>query len=471
MGQVGAQLAGRTLGQYRLERHIGAGGMADVYRALQMTLDRKVAVKVIDAHVDRVEDADFVERFREEARMVAGLSHPYIITIHDFDVTNGWAYLVMEYIAGGSIRDHLIAAMQQGQRLSLPWTLAVLEQAAHALDYAHQNLVVHRDVKAANMLLRAPNLLVLSDFGVAKMLLERTIQRGAPMQVDRTRVVGTPQYMSPEQCEGSGRIDGRSDIYSLGVTLYQCVTSLLPFEGSNEEVRYKQIHTPPPRPTMVATLVPAEVEWIILKAMEKDPARRFQRASEMAQAMHAARMRLERPEAPRPRQPAPNTMPMRAPQVSAPNPPASAQPWPSGELGACFRCGGQNQADNQFCVHCGYEIGARQDAVDRHMKGGRPLRCRVSFLTGPLRGQSYRLHQGVTTFGRSQGNDVLLRDDGAVSRQHARLTFISGQWVIEDLNSHNGVYVNRTRVRRPLALAPGDRVRLGDVEMVFELSQ
>lgn len=471
MGQLDGRLAGQTLGQYRIEQRIGSGGMADVYRALQLTLDRLVAVKVINAHVDRNADADFVEHFREEARMVAGLSHPYIITIHDFDVTSGWAYLVMEYIADGSIRDHLVNAARQGQRLNLAWALTVLEQSAHALDYAHQKSVVHRDVKPANMLLRAPNLLVLSDFGVAKMLQERTIQRGAPIQADRTRVVGTPQYMSPEQCRGSGHLDGRSDIYSLGVTLYQCATGLLPFTGSNEEVLYKQVHAQPPRPSAVATLIPAEVEWIILTAMAKDPGQRFQRASEMAQAMHAARIRLERPDALPVRQPAPNTMPMRAPQVSAPIPPQPVQPRPSGGLGACFRCGKVNQAGNQFCVYCGYEISARQGEVDRFERGGRPLRCRMNFLTGPLRGQSFRLHQDVTTFGRSQGNDVLLRDDVTISRQHARLTFISGQWVIEDLNSFNGVYVNRTRVRRPLALSPGDRVRMGDVEMIFELSQ
>jgi hypothetical protein len=234
---------------------------------------------------------------------------------------------------------------------------------------------------------------------------------------------------------------------------------------------YQQIHAPPPRPTAVAPLIPPEVEWIILKAMAKNPDQRFQRASEMAQAMHSARMRLERPDVPPSRQPAPNTMPMRAPQVSAPMPPHSAQPWPSGNLGACFRCGQPNQAGNLFCVHCGYEIGAHQEAVDRYLKSGRPLRCRVNFLSGPLRGHAYRLHQGVTTFGRSQGNDVMLRDDGTISRQHARLTFMGGQWVIEDLNSHNGVYVNRTRMRRPLALAHGDRVRMGDVEMLFELAQ
>lgn len=471
MRQVGGQLTGQTLGQYRLDQHIGVGGMADVYRALQLTLDRQVALKIIDAHADRGVDADFIERFREEARMVASLAHPYIVTIHDFDVTNGWAYIVMEYIAGGSIRDHLAIAAQKGQRLQLAWALAVLEQSAHALDYAHERGVVHRDVKPANMLLRAPNLLVLSDFGVAKMLLERTIQRGAPIQPDRTRVVGTPQYMSPEQCRGSSQLDGRSDIYSLGVTLYQCATALLPFNGENDEVMYQQIHAPPPRPTAVAPLIPPEVEWIILKAMAKNPDQRFQRASEMAQAMHSARMRLERPDVPPSRQPAPNTMPMHAPQVSAPMPPHSAQPWPSGNLGACFRCGQPNQAGNLFCVHCGYEIGAHQEAVDRYLKSGRPLRCRVNFLSGPLRGHAYRLHQGVTTFGRSQGNDVMLRDDGTISRQHARLTFMGGQWVIEDLNSHNGVYVNRTRMRRPLALAHGDRVRMGDVEMLFELAQ
>lgn len=467
-------LAGQSLGQYVIKNKIGEGGMARVYKAFQTTLQRDVAIKVIPAHMDQRADNLFLDSFAAEARMAAGLAHPYIVTIHDFGVNAEWAYLVMEFVPDGSIRDHLYNASKLGQRLSITWSLMALEQAAQALDFAHEKQVVHRDVKPANMLLRNPNLVVLSDFGVAKMLQDRTIVRGARRQDDRARVVGTPQYMSPEQCRGISALDGRSDIYSLGVTLYQCATGLLPFTGPNDEVLRKQIYDPPPRPGIVATQIPAELERIILTAMAKDPNQRYQRARDMAADMHALRMQLEGAQAGPPRVPAPRTMPMRVPQevASRPMSPAPhARQGPSGAPGVCFRCGAPNQPDNQFCTSCGYDIAANRYSEDRFLATtGRPLRCRLIFLNGPLARQAYMLHQDVTTLGRGMGNDVLLKD-GSISRQHMRLTFMGGQWVIEDLNSANGVFVNNTRVRRPLALAHGDRVRLGDIELIYELVQ
>lgn len=467
-------LSGQSLGQYFIKNKIGQGGMASVYQAVQTTLQRDVAIKVIPAHVAQRADNLFLDSFAAEARMAANMSHPYIVTIHDFGVSPEWAYLVMEYVHDGSIRDHMVKASKLGQRLSLTWSLMALEQAAQALDYAHEKQVVHRDVKPANMLLRNPNLVVLSDFGVAKMLLDRTIIRGAQRPSEMPRVVGTPQYMSPEQCRATSALDGRSDIYSLGVTLYQCATGLLPFIGSNDEVMRKQIYETPPRPSAVATLIPPEVERIILTAMAKDPNQRYQHARDMAADMHAVRVQLEGGEVGSPRAPAPRTMPMRVPQGIASGPAAPVAParqGQSGALGVCFRCGAQNRPDNQFCTACGYDIAANRYSEDRYLATtGRPLRCRLIFLNGPLARQIYMLHQDVTMIGRGQGNDVLLRD-GSISRQHARLTFMGGQWVIEDLSSANGVFVNRTRVRRPLALAHGDRVRMGDVELIYELVQ
>jgi serine/threonine-protein kinase len=464
-------LNGHSFGQYRIVRLIGQGGMARVYQGFQSNLDRDVAVKVIPARVEQAADNVFLDRFVAEARTVAKLSHPYIVPIYDFGVDSDWAYLVMEYITGGSVRDHLVRADQMGQRLSMPWTLMILEQAAQALDFAHQRGVVHRDVKPANMLLRNPQLLLLSDFGVAKMLQDRTIERGG-----ETQVVGTPQYMAPEQCRADGRLDGRSDIYSLGVVLFQCATGRLPFYGDTPDaVMLKHMHEPPPPPSAVASLIPPSVERIILTALAKDPGQRYQLAADMAAEMHAARAELENTQTGPGHQRAGATMPVNAAAapvvalsapVATPHKPQQGRP---GAPGVCFRCGAANNPAHRHCVICGYDMAAHRIESDRFIAAsGRPLRCRLVFRTGPFARLAFTLHQDVTTIGRGLGNDVLLQDE-TVSRQHARLTFMGGQWVVEDVDSQNGVWVNKTRVRRPMALAHGDLVRFGDVESVYEL--
>ena len=462
-------LTGHTFGQYKIMRLIGQGGMARVYQGFQANLDRDVAVKVIPARMGQAADKLFLDRFVNEARTVAKLAHPYIVPIFDFGVDSDWAYLIMEFITGGSVRDHLVRADQLGQRLSMPWALMILEQAAQALDFAHERGVIHRDVKPANMLLRSPQLLLLSDFGVAKMLQDRTIERGEP------QVVGTPQYMAPEQCRADAHLDGRCDIYSLGVVLYQCATGQLPFYGDSQEaVMLKQMQEPPRKPSEVATLIAPSVERIILKAMAKDPNQRYQRASDMAADLHATRTELESAQTGPGSNRAGPTMPVSVPQVPVRTPPSGSAPIsaPQGRPGApgvCFRCGATNNPENRHCIVCGYDMAGRRWENDRFLAAnGRPLRCRLAFRSGPFTGRVFTLHQDVTTIGRGMGNDVFLQDE-TVSRQHARLMFMRGQWVIEDINSANGVFVNKKRVRRPLALAHGDLVRCGDVEMIYEL--
>ncbi len=462
-------LNGHSFGQYRIVRLIEKGGMARVYQGFQSNLDRDVAVKVIPARVDQAADHAFLDRFIAEARTVAKLSHPYIVPVYDFGVDSDWAYLIMEYITGGSMRDHLVRADQMGQRLSMPWTLQMLEQAAQALDGAHQSGIVHRDVKPANMLLRNPQFLLLTDFGVAKMLQDRTIDRGG-----ETQVVGTPQYMAPEQCRADGRVDGRCDIYSLGVVLFQCATGRLPFYGDSQDVvMLKQINEAPPRPSAIDAHIAPSVERIILTAMAKDPNQRYQRASDMAADLHAVRMELGPAQNGPGRPPAGPTMPVTVPPpVSGPVAPVTPGGPPQGRPGApgvCFRCGTANNPANRHCIICAYDMAAHRIVNDRFLAStGRPLHCRLIFRNGPFARRAFMLHQDVTTIGRGLGSDLLLQDQ-TISRQHARLTFMGGQWIIEDVNSANGVFVNKKRVRRPLALAHGDLVRCGDVEMVYEL--
>jgi len=211
-------LVGRSLGQFRIVERIGAGGMATVFKAYQPNLDRYVAIKVLPAYHAR--DPIFVKRFVQEARAVAKLVHPNILQIHDFGEQDNITYIVMEYVEGGTLKDRL------KRPIAVPEAVDYMIQAAEGLNCAHNNGIVHRDVKPANMLLRKDGYLLLSDFGIAKILEGTT---------NLTRVgtgIGTPQYMSPEQGTGQA-VDRRSDIYSLGIVLFHCLAGRVPFTAEN----------------------------------------------------------------------------------------------------------------------------------------------------------------------------------------------------------------------------------------------
>jgi hypothetical protein len=472
-----------TLGQYRVQELIGVGGMARVYRGYQPTLARDVAIKVIPAQDPRGAGpgrVEFLRLFESEARLIANLAHPYIVPIHDFGVDHEWAYLVMELITHGSVRDEMNKAQASGQRVDLLWTLAILDQVATALDFAHMRGVAHLDVKPGNMLLRERSMVVLSDFGVARILADRGGGAGG------TGVMGTPQYMAPEQTIPNGPVDGRSDIYALGVVLFECVTGRLPFQGeTSDAIMRQQRETPPPPPRSLEPSLPPIVERIILRAMAKDPHARYAQAGDMAQALRQAHVELaqtiaqaEYPQMAQRAAPtsAINTAPSGAPApVAQPYAPAAqalgATPAHNGvgENARCFRCGAVNSPAARFCLACGYDLTSTRASADTfRAMTGRPLRCRLIFQNGQFTGRPLMLHQGVTTIGRGPGNDLLL-GDGSVSRTHARLSFARGVWYIEDMGSSNGVWVNRKQIKGQLALRHGDFVRFGNIEAIFEM--
>jgi len=206
------------LGSYELLRRLGEGGMAQVYLARDIRLGREVAVKVLDQRL--AERPGFRERFEREARVAASLDHPNIVQLYDFGDSERQLYLVMPYVSGGSLQDMLRRAPFAGGEVA-----TFGSQMADALDYAHQRGVIHRDVKPANMLVHADGRLLLSDFGLAKILSSAQPQAAPRRHPD----AGTPEYMAPEQIEG--RSDERTDIYALGVVLYLLLTSHLPFTG------------------------------------------------------------------------------------------------------------------------------------------------------------------------------------------------------------------------------------------------
>lgn len=284
-------LIGKSLGPYRLIEQIGAGGMATVYKAYQSNLDRYVAVKILPPAL--AFDEQFARRFQREARALTRLEHAHILPIYDHGYDGDVAYLVMRYIETGTLRD----LMDRG---SLSWeqTEHIISQVAAALDHAHRMGIIHRDVKPANILIDSQGDVYLTDFGVAHIL------EGNQPLTDTGVGIGTPAYMSPEQGQGL-KVDQRADIYALGIVLYEMLTGRVPFQAETPlAIILKHMHEALPLPRAVNPRLSEATERVILKALSKNPADRFQTAGELAQALGLA-LRQEADAQTRVRVPAP----------------------------------------------------------------------------------------------------------------------------------------------------------------------
>lgn len=266
-------LTGSTLGNYQIIEELGRGGMAVVYRAYQPSLNRYVAIKVLPPQLSF--DQQFIQRFQREARAAAGLRHPNIVVIHDVGHADDTYYIVMEYLEGQTLKD----LIEREGSLHPRRVARIVEQVAAALDYAHQRGLVHRDVKPANIFVGQGDHVTLTDFGIAKAASET-------QQLTRTgMLMGTPEYMSPEQAEGS-TVDHRTDLYALGVVLYQMLVGRVPFRGTTPHaVLHNVIYEAPTPPRQINPNVSTVLEAIILKAVAKSPGQRFQRGAELVKAL------------------------------------------------------------------------------------------------------------------------------------------------------------------------------------------
>lgn len=266
-------LPGSSLGRYELIEKIGQGGMATVFRARDPQLDRMVAVKVLPSFEN--EDPAFVERFKREAQSVAGLNHPNIIQVHDFGEDKGFMYIVMELVTNGTLSDRMT------RKMALTEVMSVIVPLAAALDYAHGRGIIHRDIKPNNVLMAEDDRLVLSDFGLAKVL-EASV---AITKADSA--MGTPEYMAPEQALGRD-IDKRADLYSLGIMIYQMLLGQTPFRGDTPSTTLlAHIHSPVPLPSSVEPDFDRKLESTVIKALAKDPNDRFQSSADLVKALSA----------------------------------------------------------------------------------------------------------------------------------------------------------------------------------------
>ena len=270
----------QSFGRYVVTRRLGRGGMAEVYEANDPLLNRPVAIKVIYAHLASQDGFD--QRFRREAQLVASLRHPHIVQLYDFGIENEQPFMVMEYLNGGTLHDLLLQWRSRGAIMPLDETARLLTKLGSALDYAHERDAIHRDIKSSNIMFTAEGEPVLTDFGIAKILSEV-----AHLSATGS-VMGSPAYMAPEQAMGQP-VDARSDLYALGIVLYEMVSGRVPFQAdSPTAVMMQHISQPPPPPRQFNPQLPPAAEAVIQKALAKDPAARFNRVSELAAAFQAA---------------------------------------------------------------------------------------------------------------------------------------------------------------------------------------
>lgn len=282
----------QRLGKYELQKRLGHGGMGEVWKAFDTQLQRYVAIKLL--HPNWQDDPGFVDRFKREAQFIASLHHPHIMQIHDFyiseppETASTFAYMVMDYIQGQTLADFIRETSRKGNFPAPEDIVYILTGVSLALDYAHQRGMIHRDIKPSNILLdQRPPLVnplgkpVLIDFGIARL-------QGASMVTVAGALVGTPQYISPEQALGR-QSNHASDLYALGIILYEMMTGVTPFRGDTTiAVLMQHVHELPPPPETINTAISPALSEIIIKSIAKVPADRFQSATEMTIAVARA---------------------------------------------------------------------------------------------------------------------------------------------------------------------------------------
>lgn len=434
---------GKELGPYQIAGLVGQGRIAEVYRAYDEGRDRWVALKVID--ITRVPESSFRMRFQREARLTARLRHPHIVSVYDYGERGGLAYLAMDYVENGSLESRLT-----GEPMSWHEAAALVLPIARALAYAHGQGATHHNLKPSNILLAQADWPLLSDFGMMRML------RGAARPLVTPGGFGEmPYYVSPEQAQAV-EVDIRSDIYSLGVVLYEAVAGRRPFEADTPiDIAMQHINKLPESPSAINPSLPAMAEAILIRAMAKNPGGRYQSMEDMVNALQMAMMQTA------------------SGMVDPTYTPIIAR------HGTCPRCGAIVNLLGRYCIKCGATL-----------RPGESIPASPATVVEPApqgAGQRFVLESGSEILFPPKSELIIGRADKVnqefpdidlqphngvtrgVSRVHARLHRRGKAWTVEDAGSSNGTFLNGRRIAagEEALLREGDRLRCGQLVLTF----
>ena len=462
-------LVGTVLGQYRIERVIGKGGMATVYQSTQVAVNRTVAIKVLPSTF--MHDETFMTRFRQEAEVAAQLEHIHILPVYDFGEHDGIPYIVMRYLDGGTLRERT----QQGPLDPLT-TLNIIRQVAQALDYAHSRNVIHRDLKPSNIMLDSNDNAFLTDFGTAKL-------RDRSAQLTGSGIVGTPAYMAPEQSM-PGPLSPSVDVYALGVTLFEMITGNVPYSADTPIVQIlMHIQHPVPSLHEYNPSIPDVVDEVVKTAMAKKPEERYLTAVELAEALaQAIRVSggwsiggeegVEK----------------RLQEEIIPLDTGRGTPHPNNISDAKTDRVEGTTGDEQSAAggeaqpvispvqdHKSYDLDGLSGSTE-----GQPASAHGKPVLQTQDGKVFELPSSNTLIGRSDERrgifvDIELTDldiKKRSSRSHARILERDGEYIVWDLHSMNGTFVNGQRLPEGgrMEIRPGDAIQFGKdgVIMLFQ---
>jgi serine/threonine protein kinase len=428
---VSDSLVGQSLDRYKLVSLLGEGGMGAVFKGRDITLQRDIAVKIM--HPQFARRPDFRERFLQEARTAAKLDHPGVVKVFDFGQAQGHLYIVMEFLPGANLRQMLQELKASGQWIVLPEAIELLRQVCLAIDYVHHEGVLHRDIKPDNIMLkpaegeRLPYRPVLTDLGLAKLA------EGGVLTQEGTSM-GTPAYMSPEQALGE-ETDARSDVYSLGILVYELVVGQLPFHVRTltEAIR-SHTKEPPPPPRSLRPDLPEGLERVILRALEKDPEDRFANAQALADALGNLDEATILATAPPTAHAGAVSLMTRYQKSLAPRGESILDEFP------------------QVPVDVGQD--------------------RIQILSTDKTTRAVSLTPQGLTIGRSGDNGLVL-DSPEVSRHHARVEFDGTEYRVTDLDSSNGTYLANVKLLPGVAevWTSDEALRIGDVWLRLQRAQ